>query len=160
MDRAQGQSGGQSEMGAMSSQASREDVKQVQEALKNKGHDPGPVDGIMGPNTRQALREFQKENNLQATGRVDDKTASALGVEGSSGGKGSSPSAASSSSEKSSSQSGASSSGSKSTPEKSSSGKSSSSGATGSGGSGSGMSGSGASGGGLGSGTSGSKSQK
>ncbi|MGZ9241940.1 MAG: peptidoglycan-binding domain-containing protein, partial [Candidatus Binatia bacterium] len=24
------------------------DVKSVQEALKNKGHDPGPIDGVMG----------------------------------------------------------------------------------------------------------------
>jgi peptidoglycan hydrolase-like protein with peptidoglycan-binding domain len=60
---------------------SKEDVKQVQAALKNKGMDPGPEDGVLGPKTQQALREFQKSNNLQATGRIDEKTASALGVD-------------------------------------------------------------------------------
>lgn len=60
----------------------REDVRKVQEALKDKGHDPGQADGIMGPRTQQALRAFQKEQGIQATGQLDQKTASALGVEG------------------------------------------------------------------------------
>jgi peptidoglycan hydrolase-like protein with peptidoglycan-binding domain len=60
---------------------SNDKVKQVQEALKQKGFDPGMPDGAMGPKTTQALREFQKSQNLQVTGRVDEKTASALGVE-------------------------------------------------------------------------------
>ena len=64
---------------------SKENVKQVQAALKSKGMDPGPEDGVMGPKTQAALREFQKSNNLQVTGRLDDKTASALGVESGSG---------------------------------------------------------------------------
>lgn len=60
---------------------SKDKVKEVQAALKNKGMDPGPEDGMMGPKTQAALREFQKSNNLQVTGRIDEKTASALGVE-------------------------------------------------------------------------------
>lgn len=56
------------------------DVKQVQEALKKEGHDPGPVDGVMGNKTQQALRDFQKAKNLKVTGRLDDPTANALGV--------------------------------------------------------------------------------
>jgi len=68
---------------------SKEDVKQVQAALKNKGMDPGPEDGVMGPKTQQALREFQKSNNLPVTGRIDEKTASALGVDVASGAGGS-----------------------------------------------------------------------
>jgi peptidoglycan hydrolase-like protein with peptidoglycan-binding domain len=64
---------------------SKEDVKQVQAALKNKGMDPGPEDGVLGPKTQQALREFQKSNNMPATGRIDEKTASALGVDVGSG---------------------------------------------------------------------------
>jgi peptidoglycan hydrolase-like protein with peptidoglycan-binding domain len=56
------------------------DIKQVQEALKNQGHDPGPVDGVMGAKTQQALRDFQKSKNLTVTGRLDDATANALGV--------------------------------------------------------------------------------
>jgi peptidoglycan hydrolase-like protein with peptidoglycan-binding domain len=110
----------------MSGQSS-ENIKQVQEALKSKGHDPGPADGVMGPKTQQALRAFQKESGMQATGRLDDKTASALGVDASGSGKGSSSSGASSSMDKSSSGSGASSSGRSSSGEKSSSGGSSTS---------------------------------
>jgi peptidoglycan hydrolase-like protein with peptidoglycan-binding domain len=69
---------------------SKDKVKAVQEALKSKGFDPGEADGVVGRRTGQALREFQKSQNLQVTGRIDDKTASALGVE--SGGMASSPS--------------------------------------------------------------------
>jgi hyperosmotically inducible protein len=62
--------------------ASGERVRRVQEALKDKGHDPGAVDGVLGPNTQQAIREFQKAENLPATGRLDGQTVSRLGVEG------------------------------------------------------------------------------
>lgn len=41
-------------------------VKQLQEALKSKGHDPGPIDGIMGPRTQAALREYQQAEKLQS----------------------------------------------------------------------------------------------
>ena len=84
--RSSGDTGGQSSARGMSGQ-SNENVKQVQEALKTKGHDPGAPDGVMGPKTQQALRAFQKQNGLQATGRLDDKTASALGVDASGSGK-------------------------------------------------------------------------
>ena len=33
-------------------------VREVQEALLKSGHDPGPIDGIMGPRTRAALRAY------------------------------------------------------------------------------------------------------
>ena len=59
---------------------SADDVKSVQEALKNKGHDPGPIDGVMGARTQQALRAFQRAQNIQTSGQLDSSTASALGV--------------------------------------------------------------------------------
>ena len=62
-------------------QWSKDKVKQIQEALKTKGFDPGAADGVVGPKTNQALRDFQKSQNLQVTGRIDGKTASALGVD-------------------------------------------------------------------------------
>jgi peptidoglycan hydrolase-like protein with peptidoglycan-binding domain len=74
----------------MSGQRSKDEVKKIQEALKSKGHDPGMADGIMGPKTQQAMRAFQKKNNIEVTGRLDDKTASALGVESSAAGAGAS----------------------------------------------------------------------
>jgi len=33
-------------------------VRSVQEALKDAGHDPGPVDGVKGPRTRAALQRY------------------------------------------------------------------------------------------------------
>jgi peptidoglycan hydrolase-like protein with peptidoglycan-binding domain len=63
-------------------------VKKVQEALKEKGHDPGPIDGVMGPKTQEALRAFQQANNLKATGRIDSETAQKLGIDESTGAAG------------------------------------------------------------------------
>ena len=61
--------------------AGDEMVKAAQQALKEKGHDPGSVDGRMGPKTQQALRDFQNAQGIQATGGLDDKTMVSLGVE-------------------------------------------------------------------------------
>lgn len=68
---------------ARGSEMSADKVKKVQEALKEKGHDPGPVDGILGPQTREALKAFQMANGLSATGQIDAQTSAKLGVEGS-----------------------------------------------------------------------------
>jgi Putative peptidoglycan binding domain len=60
------------------------DVRQAQEALKNQGHDPGPIDGVMGPQTRQALRAFQSSNGLKQTGMLDAETKQKLNINDSS----------------------------------------------------------------------------
>jgi murein L,D-transpeptidase YcbB/YkuD len=49
-------------------------VKQVQQALKNAGFNPGPADGRSGTQTRLAIKEFQKVNNLNADGKVGKQT--------------------------------------------------------------------------------------
>jgi peptidoglycan hydrolase-like protein with peptidoglycan-binding domain len=113
-----------------------EQVKAVQQALKDKGHDPGDVDGKMGPKTRQALREYQQKEGLKATGRLDNETASKLGVQA---GKAADSGAAGS---PSASPSGSSSSGASSSPSSSSSGSSSAPSSSPSGSSSSGASGS------------------
>ena len=59
-----------------------EKVKAAQQALKEKGHDPGDVDGKMGPKTQAALRDYQKAQGMQATGRLDAKTMQSLGMDG------------------------------------------------------------------------------
>lgn len=62
---------------------SSDTVRKAQEALKDKGFDAGPVDGIMGPKTEQAVKKFQESQaKLKATGKLDQQTLSALGVEG------------------------------------------------------------------------------
>ena len=67
-----------------------EQVKAAQQALKDKGHDPGTVDGRMGPKTQAALRDFQKAQGIEASGRLDTKTTQALGMDGKMSGTGSS----------------------------------------------------------------------
>ena len=61
--------------------AGSEQVKALQQALKDKGHDPGDIDGKMGPKTQAALREYQQKEGLTATGRLDSATAQKLGVQ-------------------------------------------------------------------------------
>jgi Putative peptidoglycan binding domain len=56
-----------------------EHIKKAQDALKAKGLNPG-TGGKLDPQTQQALRDFQKANNLPATGVLDEKTAAKLGV--------------------------------------------------------------------------------
>jgi peptidoglycan hydrolase-like protein with peptidoglycan-binding domain len=53
-------------------------VKDVQSALKNAGYDIGVADGRMGKKTRQAIKDFQKANGLDADGKVGKKTWSVL----------------------------------------------------------------------------------
>ncbi len=45
-----------------------EERKALQQALRDKGYNPGPVDGIIGAGTRKALRQWQKDQGLPADG--------------------------------------------------------------------------------------------
>jgi len=56
------------------------EVKQAQEALQAKGHHPGSIDGIIGPKTRQAIRDYQATEKIQVTGTLNAETAGRLGV--------------------------------------------------------------------------------
>ncbi len=57
-------------------------VSRAQEALRELGYEPGPVDGSMGPRTRQALRQYQRDHNLAATGGLNAETRRNLLGEG------------------------------------------------------------------------------
>jgi hypothetical protein len=50
----------------------------VQAALARRGYYEGQVDGVMGPGTRSAIREFQRDNGLPVTGRIDSQLVQAL----------------------------------------------------------------------------------
>lgn len=63
---------------AGAARGSREQVKAAQQALRDKGHDPGSTDGVMGPKTQAALKEFQKAQGLTETGRLDAETMAKL----------------------------------------------------------------------------------
>jgi peptidoglycan hydrolase-like protein with peptidoglycan-binding domain len=62
------------------SAAGRDDIKKVQETLRDKGYNPGPIDGVLGPQTRGAISQYQKSENLPDTGHLDAQTAGKLGV--------------------------------------------------------------------------------
>lgn len=56
------------------------DVRMVQEKLKDKGFDPGPVDGVWGPRTASALGAYQRKESLTVTKRMDRETLDKLAV--------------------------------------------------------------------------------
>lgn len=55
-----------------------EAVRQIQQELKNKGFDPGEVDGICGRNTIAAVKQFQRQQGLEVDGIVGSQTTTAL----------------------------------------------------------------------------------
>ena len=59
---------------------SHEQIRAVQQALQEKGFNPG-TSGVLDYKTRDALRDFQKNNNLPITGSLDNETAQKLGIE-------------------------------------------------------------------------------
>lgn len=83
----QGSDSGMSRSGGTAARS--DDVKKVQQALKDKGQDPGPIDGVMGAKTKEALRAFQQQQGLKATGTLDNDTKQALGLDQSSSSSGS-----------------------------------------------------------------------
>lgn len=54
------------------------DVYQVQRKLNGLGYDPGSMDGIWGKKTTSALKHFQQDNGLPATGQLDEQTRAKL----------------------------------------------------------------------------------
>ncbi len=65
---------------------SPEQIKNVQQTLKEKGFDTGKVDGVWGESTRGALRAFQRQQDLTPTGTLDRRTLIALEIDGESTG--------------------------------------------------------------------------
>ena len=53
-------------------------VKNVQLILTKLGYNVGTPDGVMGENTRKAIRAFQKKENLSVSGEIDGPTVKAL----------------------------------------------------------------------------------
>lgn len=56
-------------------------TQQAQRQLNDRGFRAGPADGVMGPSTQRALREFQKSEKLEPTGQLNKQTLDALGIE-------------------------------------------------------------------------------
>lgn len=53
-------------------------VREIQQALKDKGFDPGAIDGVWGRKTIAAVKQFQSQQGLTADGIVGAKTKAAL----------------------------------------------------------------------------------
>jgi peptidoglycan hydrolase-like protein with peptidoglycan-binding domain len=70
---------------AAAADLSLEQVRRIQQRLRELGFEPGPVDGIWGEQTRAALRAFQEARGLEPTGDPTEPTLAALGVEGGAG---------------------------------------------------------------------------
>jgi peptidoglycan hydrolase-like protein with peptidoglycan-binding domain len=56
------------------------DTKKLQQALEDKGHYHGKVDGVAGLRTRASIRGFQRAESLPVTGQLDAQTADKLAV--------------------------------------------------------------------------------
>ena len=67
---------------AMKNGAMRNDttVRAAQEALEDKGFNPGPIDGVWGPKTSAAVSDFQRKENLTVSGRLDAPTLAKLEI--------------------------------------------------------------------------------
>ena len=61
-----------------SSMKGKSRVRDIQTCLKNAGFYTGKIDGKMGAQTREAIKAFQKANNLHADGKVGGQTWAAL----------------------------------------------------------------------------------
>ena len=55
-------------------------VEQVQKKLTELGYDPGPIDGKIGQRTIAAIKSFQEDNALQATGELNQLTKKKLDI--------------------------------------------------------------------------------
>jgi len=55
-------------------------ISQIQTALKKAGYDPGPIDGVVGRETMQAVNAFQRANDLPVDRHLNLATLKALGV--------------------------------------------------------------------------------
>ncbi len=53
--------------------------RQIQQALHKAGYYHGAVDGKIGPKTKQAIKQFQREHGLVADGKVGRATWGVLG---------------------------------------------------------------------------------
>ena len=56
-------------------------IRQVQQHLQQQGYQVGEIDGKLGPQTKQALQNFQRDKSLSGSGELDQQTIAALGVE-------------------------------------------------------------------------------
>lgn len=55
-------------------------VTRVQERLARSGYYRGPIDGVMGPRTRYAIRVYERRHGLPADGIIDRRLLATMGI--------------------------------------------------------------------------------
>src|ERR1700719_2015529 len=55
-------------------------IANVQGALQQQGYYQGEVDGLLGPQTRGAIADYQRANGLEETAAIDQPTLESLGM--------------------------------------------------------------------------------
>jgi membrane-bound lytic murein transglycosylase B len=56
-------------------------IRAVQDKLNIMGFDAGTADGIVGPNTRRAIRSFQHDKGMEIDGQISSALLKQLGFE-------------------------------------------------------------------------------
>lgn len=57
---------------------SKDDIRQAQLELRHAGLYSGSLDGVIGPQTKQALMKFQKDYGLEQTATLDGSTMATM----------------------------------------------------------------------------------
>ena len=60
---------------------SMRNIKKAQKVLNKKGFKVGPEDGVIGQRTRSAIMDYQNENDLTATGSLNQETLQRMDIE-------------------------------------------------------------------------------
>ncbi len=55
-------------------------IANVQTALQQQGYYQGEIDGLLGPQTRAAIADYQRANGLADTAAIDQPTLQSLGM--------------------------------------------------------------------------------
>lgn len=64
--------------GADSNGVGRDTIVEVQRSLIVNGYNAGSIDGVAGPQTREALEDYQFDNNLPVTGEITEQVIDML----------------------------------------------------------------------------------
>ena len=75
--------GGQTESVLSKTGSRGNEVRQIQQRLKNWGYYTGEVDGIFGVETKKAVMSFQRKNGLTVDGIAGNATLKAMGIQSS-----------------------------------------------------------------------------
>jgi peptidoglycan hydrolase-like protein with peptidoglycan-binding domain len=59
----------------------RREIRQAQQALNKDGFKVGRADGRWGPETENALKQFQQSKQIEPSGQLDQQTMADLGLD-------------------------------------------------------------------------------